>query len=562
MDARSRPTLSILIGTRLTQLRNIVDQALRETPWRILIILALLTLIWAALYWLLATILAQVERWELVAIVANQHIFVNFFLVLAVMLAFSNAILAFTSLYGRREAGHLLSMPVQPRQVVFVKWLEGMLLSSWSFLLLGVPLMLAYARSGNVNWYYYPLFAAHFAGFVIIPATFGLLAAWAVAMYAPRRPLVVGFWCGGVLALFAVFWLWRLIREIDGESDRWVRLLMEQLSIAQQPLFPSTWSAKGIVAAMERRVGESVFRLGVVAANAAFFAWLTINIIGRTWPDAYSRAQMGRHMPTIRNGWVTELLCRVFFFYLPTKERMLVLKDMRGFLRDPTQWTQMVIMFGLLVIYAANLQRLPVDLSNDTMRALIAFLNLTVISLILATFTSRFVFPLLSLEGQQLWLLGLLPMKRRSILIVKFLFALKVTGLSAAVVMMVSVVALELPVDWAYLQLAVCLSICIGLCGLSVGLGARFPVFTQRNPARIASGFGGTLNLIASMLFVALQMGGVAFLGLRHFNPGATVRGDEPWIDELVMFGLVGSGVIIAALSLWSGARRFERLEY
>jgi hypothetical protein len=175
------PTLPLWTLTRCrgAQIRNALDQQLREAPLRTFTAVALLVLIWAGLYELLSQVLRQVGRWELVALVAKQYIFIHFFLVLAVMLAFSNAVLAFGSLFGRNEAGHLLGMPIPPRQVVCLKWVEGMLLSSWSFLLLGVPLMLAVARNTEVAWYYYPLFVGHFLGFVIIPSTFGLLAAWA-----------------------------------------------------------------------------------------------------------------------------------------------------------------------------------------------------------------------------------------------------------------------------------------------------------------------------------------------------------------------------------------------
>jgi ABC-2 type transport system permease protein len=551
-------TLSVF---RLIQLRNLFDQHLREAPWRFVIIVVLLVVIWGSLYLLLTHVLKLVARWEFIAIVANQYIFIHFFLVLAVMLAFSNAILAFSSLFGRREAGSLLVMPVHARQVVLVKWLEGMSLSSWSFLLLGVPLMLAVASSSAVEWYYYPLFIAHFLGFVLIPATFGLGVAWLIAMYAPRRPLALAFWTGVLLTMAGAAWTWRLISQSE-DSDRWLHLLMGQLAVARQPFFPSTWTAKGIVAAIDRQLTTSLMYLGVVLANAAFFSWLVINLIGRTWPEAYSRAQGGRYQPAVRRGRVSALLCQILFFYLPRPHRALMLKDLRGFTRDATQWTQMVIMFGLLVIYAANLRRLPVDWANPDldMRGIIAALNLTTVSLILATFTGRFVFPLLSLESQQLWLLELLPIRRWTILLVKFLFALTLTSVSAVLVMGVSLYALELPAAMARLQLAVCLSVCVGLCGLSIGLGARFPMLGHRNPARIASGFGGTLNLVASMLFVTIEMAGIAYLGLRRggledgFVSGAMLQ-------TTLIVGLIGLGVGVAAVSLWIGGRHFERLE-
>jgi ABC-2 type transport system permease protein len=412
-----------------------------------------------------------------------------------------------------------------------------------------------------VQWYYYPLFLGHFLGFVAIPACLGLLAAWAVAMWAPRRPLAIAITSGCIVILAAILWLSN-ISERALESEEWLRLVFRQIGVVKQPLLPSTWTAKGIVGAMRQEVGESLFYLAVVLGNGAFLSWLTVNLLGRFWSDAYSRAQQGRFQPTIRHGWVTSAICWVLFFYLPGNLRWTMLKDLRGFARDAKQWSQMLIMFGLLVIYVLNLRRLPVDLDNPHFKGLVAFLNLTTVSLILATFTSRFVYPLLSLESQQLWLIELLPIRRTTLLIVKFLFALTVTGLSACAVMGLAVEVLNMPTAYAWLNLSVCLGICIGLSGLSIGLGARFPVLGNRNPARIASGFGGTLNLIVSMVFVSLEMAAVGVLSFHEMGKTFVLDGTLSPTGWWMLAGLLGLSLGVAALALWIGGRHFERLEY
>jgi ABC-2 type transport system permease protein len=549
----------VLVRCRGRQLRNAIDQQVREAPGRTLMVLLLLLLIWRVLYEVFQQVLRQVGRYELVALVAKQQIFAHLFFVLAVMLAFSNAILAFSSLFGRQEAGHLLSTPAPPRHVVCLKWLEGLVLSSWAFLLLGIPLMLAVAGNTDVQWYYYPLFIAHFFGFVIIPSTLGLLVAWVVAMWAPRRPGAVLVWCLLLLTLVAGVWGWSLMRHAN-ESEDWLRQFYGQLNLVRWPLLPSVWSAKGVFAAIERRADVSLLYLGAVLANGAFLGWLTINILGASWAQAYSRASQGGLRVRIRAGWLTAALCTLLFPYLSARLRTMMLKDVRGFARDPTQWTQMVIMLGLLVVYALNLKRLPIDLGGPGMRAVVAFLNLTTVSLILATFTSRFVFPLLSLESQQLWLLGLLPVRRRDILWVKFIFSFTVTSLAALLVMSLAIRALDLPTEWGRAQLAVSLGICAGLSGLSVGLGARFPVLGRRNPARIASGFGGTINLVASMLFVAVEMAGLAYAGLISFGDGGGGAAEGHASVGLVV-ALVLLGFAVGGVSLAVGMRHFERVE-
>ena len=85
------------------------------------------------------------------------------------------------------------------------------------------------------------------------------------------------------------------------------------------------------------------------------------------------------------------------------------------------------------------------------------------LSLILATFTCRFVFPLVSLEGRQLWLVGLLPLPRGRILHAKFAFAMTVTMAVALSAMTLALVMLKLEVIWAVIHLAVVRLSCVSL---------------------------------------------------------------------------------------------------
>jgi ABC-2 type transport system permease protein len=48
------------------------------------------------------------------------------------------------------------------------------------------------------------------------------------------------------------------------------------------------------------------------------------------------------------------------------------------------------------------------------------------------------------------------------------------------------------------------------LSGLAVGLGALFPNFKEDNPSKIVSGFGGTLCLVISFIYIAVFVSLVA----------------------------------------------------
>ena len=99
------------------------------------------------------------------------------------------------------------------------------------------------------------------------------------------------------------------------------------------------------------------------------------------------------------------MLTATRFFPLPM--RLLMVKDLRLFRRDPMQWSQFLIFFGLLGLYFFNVRRFNYDLYYIGWVNMVSFLNLSVVGLLMSTFTTRFIYPMLSLEGQRFWLLGL-----------------------------------------------------------------------------------------------------------------------------------------------------------
>ncbi|MBN1343479.1 MAG: hypothetical protein JXQ73_12400 [Phycisphaerae bacterium] len=552
-------SLSVILRLKATNGRNHVRGDLTESPLRLVSVVAFILFIWTALYILFYEVFRFIHLRHLESIVAVPYVFHFFFIALMAMLAFSTSILCFTGLYGRGESQFLLTMPLRSWHVVATKYVESLVLSSWSLILLGLPLMLAMARVGDTPWYYYPLFVSLFLSFVAIPGAAGLLAAHAAALYFPRsarRFMVVAVVV--ILAVVAGFGI-NLYSRTTADSALWLKRFFEQLSAIRGPLWPSTWVTEGIVAAARRDPGQALYYLFITLANGLFFSWLAVLIVSRRVSDAFARAQCRSTRVIRAGGRITSVVASVFFFYLPRRMRWLAMKDLRTLVRDPLQWSQLAILFGLLTLYVVNIPRLSLDISSLKWQVLVAFLNLAAISLILATFTGRFVFPMVSLEGRQLWLLGPMPLSRTHLLISKFAFALTTTLLCAVGVTTLSMRMLSLPSPWWWVHLPAVVSVCIGLCGLAVGLGARLPMFGESNGARIASGMGGTVNLIASVLFVVTILLIVAMLSLRAASAGAMIFDGRAVLAIVLVMGL---GLLIAGMSMKMGARYLREAEF
>ena len=169
--------------------------------------------------------------------------------------------------------------------------------------------------------------------------------------------------------------------------------------------------------------------------------------VGETYSDTAKDIHItpiGRGGAT-SNAWI-DVVVRQAAWSLPRQIRLLLVKDVRLFRRDPIQWVQLLFFFALLGLYFFNVRRFsPPDLQQLGWVNLISFLNLSVVGLLMSTFTTRFVFPMVSLEGRRLWTLGLLPLRRETILWGKFFFAVGCSLLPCAALVLLRRVVRDTP---------------------------------------------------------------------------------------------------------------------
>ena len=66
------------------------------------------------------------------------------FLVLTIMLIFSTAIILYSSLFSSPESWFLLAAPVPEEEIFAYKFQGAVAFSSWAFVLLGSPILIAY----------------------------------------------------------------------------------------------------------------------------------------------------------------------------------------------------------------------------------------------------------------------------------------------------------------------------------------------------------------------------------------------------------------------------------
>ncbi len=488
------------------------------------------------------------------------------FFALGILLLFSSGLILYGSLFSAAETAFLLSKPVRADQVFAYKFQSAVGFSSWAFLLLGGPILIAYGMVCVAPWYFYLLLVLFFLGFVLLPGALGAVCCLLLVNFVPQRRKQVLLLTALLLVALLALGVYQLFKE--AQLDNWNRELFTSLvnrfAITQSPLLPSHWVAQGLRAAANEQPGNACYQLALVWSNGLFAYLLAALASTRLYRRGFNRLTTGGGLRRRYGGaWMDRLLGACLPFVHPST-RLLIIKDFRTFRRDPQQWAQIVIFSLLMVLYFANVRRMWPGEMDWAHQNGISLLNLCAISLLLCTYTGRFVYPLLSLEGRKFWILGLLPVRREQLLWGKFAFATTGTLIIAELLVLLSDLMLEMPRDAILLHALTVGVLSAGLSGLSVGLGACMPNFRETDPSKIAVGFGGTLNLVASLMFVLATL--VLMAGPWHLQMAAATL-DVPaahlwlWVGLGVMAGLV-VGTVAVVVPLMLGIQALRQMEF
>ena len=492
------------------------------------------------------------------------------------MLVFSNLIVTLSTSYISREVDFLMALPFPHEAVFRQKLAESIFYSSWAFAVLSLPFFVGFGLVRDVAWHFYPMAALLVVPFLVIPATIGGMVTMALTAFVPARKtrllvgglLVISLLLTAVMARFM-----GLDSMFRSANEGNFMQIMSFLEVGVSPELPSTWLVQGLLSIAPANLGPPDFGrylywFAMLCATALFLAqlssWLAPSLYYRGW--ALSKDGSAAAQPR-QSSWAPLAIMDRLIAFLPRHPRALLSKDLKTFWRDPSQWTQLVILGGLMVIYLANIAyarryHSGVETVIRDWKTLLSLFNLGATCFILSILTTRFIYPMLSLEGRQFWAVGLAPMPRATVIWEKYFLCVGASLAFALTLLLASNAVLQIEAGMATISIITTIAMALGLSSLSVGIGAILPKFREDNPARLANGLGGTANALASLAYIALTIALLAVPARLWFNGDWDAhawwrRARVPWLGGLV---LMQAAIIV--LPMWVGLRRWKRMEF
>lgn len=470
-------------------------------------------LFWALTFWGFWRVLVYFRGIESVGELLAAKLLSMILLTFFALLIFSNVVTALSTYFLSDDLDLLLTTPVSLLELYRAKFFETATSSSWMVLMFGTPVFLVYGVVFGAGPLYYIALILALPPFLMIPAAIGVAVMMVLTNVFPARRardilIVIGLLFG--VGLYILIRFLQPERLVNPEAFSGVLSYFAALKAPSHPFLPSHWIYQVVTPLLLRFRGDPLFYMAMLWSTAGAFlvlgGWLAHGVYGEGW----SRSQEGKKAKISRTR-TAEAIVRLLVLPYPGRMRPLVKKDMMIFLRDPTQWSQLLLLGALVVVYLYNFSALPIEqapIDSWYLQNLLAFLNLGLAGFVVASVAVRFVFPAVSLEGKAFWILRSSPLSVREILWGKFWSSLLPLFLLAGFLVVASNYLLHVSTFMMVLSVGTMLLATFGITGLGVGMGAMYPRFQVENVAHISSGFGGMIYMIVAIGFI----GGVVLL--------------------------------------------------
>jgi len=557
-------TVAALLRPRGMAVRNMA----RRHPRRIVGLSVAIAALWAAC---LVTSNYMVRYFQTIGDFGpalTQRLLILLFGVFLGILALSATIAALQTFYLASDVSLLLSTPVGFRRLHHARFIETLVASSWMVLIFGLPVFLAYGWVYEAGPIYYAALVAVLGTFVVIPTALGVLVATALVLVFPARgardTLAIGVGCLVAAAVMVVRMLdpERLAHEsgLAGFAG-----FLASFGSTGSPYWPTTWAAGTLVPLLGAREGEPWFDLALLASTAAMLVVVSAALVERVYLKAWSKAQVGR----VRAGeaerplgrWLARLAAP-----LPRMARLLVVKDLTVFIRDASQWSQLVLLGAVVAIYVYNFKAIPIDGDGflaQGMRDLATILNLGLGAFVTTAVAVRFVFPMVSLEGRSWWILRTAPVSLERIWWTKFWMGFAPLSLFAVGLVVLTNGILSVPALPATIIAGLLVGLVAAIVAMGLAFGAVHPKLDTGNAAQIATGFGAMVYMAAALgltfVVVALAAWPIGTL-LRVERFGIPVSTPQVSAMVALVSGALGTTLVATTVARRRGIAALARL--
>ncbi len=515
-----------------------------------------------SLFLLLLKVFRFFRSFEIVGDLVIMKLLATIFFVFFIFLVLSNINSIVKWFFTKEDLPFVLTNPVSDGAFFVTRSLEALFESSWAFLFFAVPVLLAYYGAVERLTAGAALSFLLLIPFVLIPHGIAFLLVILLSRFLSPRIIKNTFTVLSLLLMGLLITIFRAIqieRLTRPESFAQLYEYMRFLALPSHPFIPTNPFLEAVTYPIKR--GSPA----LLAADLGFFlSTAALVLVLSYWCHHFFYVQCYTNVRAASGRVRHDVLKRLFAF-LPLRTKNFFLKDLKNIQRDPKEWSQVFLILALIVVYVYNFKLFPRDrspLPTIFLESVLAFLNMGLLTFVIAAISVRFVYPAFQLEGRPFWFILSAPVTPREMCRKKLGLFIPPVLVLALILNYLSNRYMSPPPFLFYLSFGYILLVSFVSPLAALYLGTRKIDFHETpNPY---GGMGGITAMLAMLSYAAVSLGLMAWSSssLLFFVQRKIMVPFSVQMRAAAVYLLIAAGSLLLMRFLFRGTiRNLENIE-
>jgi ABC-2 type transport system permease protein len=519
---------------------------------------------WGAIFAVAIRVLTYFKSIEEIGDILGYKLLSMILIVSFALLVFSSILTSLSKLYLSRDLLLVHSLPVSSYKIFISRWIDSTVESAWMVVIFTLPIFLSYGIVYRAGAFYYANILLALVPLAINASAISTVMVMVAVIAIPANRLKSIFIFLGILFFVVLYLAIRLSRPellVDPEVFDNVMVYITSLQTPLSPVLPSTWSYDSFRAALSGGIGSALFNTALSWCFAGTMVFILTVVADAVYFKGFSKTQAAS-VRLFKNGdadWQ-------FFNFLPSPVKSFTIKEIKTFLRDQTQWSQLFLIAALVVIYVYNFKVLPIDKSpikTVYLQNLFSFLNMGLALFVLTAVAARFAYPAVSMEREAFWIVKTSPLSLKAFLWIKFFIYYFPLLILTEILIIATNILLNVTPFMMALSIITVFLLVPGIVAMGIGLGAAYPDFKAENPTQTVTSFGGLMFMILCAgyigVIILLEAGPVYNLFMADIREKIIPLGVWLWIAASFSAVLIFS-LLAIILPMRFGEKRLSKV--
>lgn len=478
-----------------------------------------------------------------------------------------NIVVSYSTLYKSKEVNYLITKPISFTKLFLIKFLDNFFYSSTTLLLIITSVLLGYTVYFHLGvLFFLAAFFLLILPFMLTAGSLGAIILLIILKLSSRfgikkvLSIVFLFYLSSVVAFYFINSPMQLIQKVFDYYPN-INQYFGFLENGILKFLPNYWIADSLYWISAGKIARAIpyIYVNVFFSALAFFIALIIAKIWyyQTWLASLNITSELRLKKNFNNT----------FFALNSKKssfntlnESIFKREFWLFFREPSQWIHLTVMLILLIIFITSISGIKsiiFETHNEYLKTVVYLVIMLFNVFLIASLSLRFVFPLISLEGDSFWKLKSAPINLNQLLFKRLVVYLLGIFLIGQTISYYSNHNFPAPLAiFAQINSAI---ITITLVCMNFGMGGIFANYKEKNAIRLASSQGASITFLFTIFFLIFLIL-ILFIPVYNFfisySQGISVSIGNLLVSTIML--IVPSSIIIY-LTVKSGFKSYNK---